>query len=374
MTHRLPRVLCIDDVEEDVRGLSLALRTSKLAEIRVRAPDDLDERDVLWADLVLIDYGLKHWPSREETSSIALKPLDGLALAAIVRGYIERRTDRRPTAIALYTGKVSELRTPIGVGSIHLLARLNGLEWLFEKGTVAAGSSIAQHVSTLARATHDLSWGHAADHIEELMSMLCPRPQKISPAMRLDVMSCVPPVTYLSHWNHGLIVLRWLLHRCLPYPTFVQSTHYVAARLRVTVASLEAALRSGRTRLARDLQGTRYTGALGSLFGPRWWRTRVEDVVRNWTDGRSGDLAILRTAVRRLGGPKLQTLDKIQHPVVCLDEDFRPLPDLASIDEVLRSQPDDWPAYASHAWVTKAAAADERRLRATIVREPGYGD
>ena len=189
-------------------------------------------------------------------------------------------------------------------------------------------------------------------------------PDWIAPALT-EVEDCRPPVTELSERNHGLVFLRWLLQRILPYPCFLLDTYRLAARLRVSHESLQQALSQG---LAGFLSPCCYRGVLAGFLGDRWWRAGVEDRLWELTDGASVPAAILREKLSQAAGVHLEPSSS-DSPIVCVDENYLPLPEACSADAVVRIQPDDWPRFASQAWTTVELAREHPRLKAMVVAE-----
>ena len=95
----MPSIVFVDDRPDDVTRFveSLAGR----AECKAVHPQDLTIEDLASASLVLIDSRLEDWPERDALPQIALKPLDGKALAAVLRGHAEGAKQNGLTAFAL---------------------------------------------------------------------------------------------------------------------------------------------------------------------------------------------------------------------------------------------------------------------------------
>src|SRR4051794_829689 len=110
---RLPVVLTIDDEEQN----SVQLRLRHHADVIARAPDQVTKRDLRKADVVLIDYEIEDWPGREELETIALKPGNGVALAAVLRSQLEESGSGTRRAFAIHSGKLDELAGGLPVAS-----------------------------------------------------------------------------------------------------------------------------------------------------------------------------------------------------------------------------------------------------------------
>ena len=178
-----------------------------------------------------------------------------------------------------------------------------------------------------------------------------------------DIESCRPPIHELVERSHGLAFLRWLLQRILPYPCFLWETHRLAARLRIRHASLVAALEAG---LREVLEPVRYKGQLAEFLGPRWWRSGVEGLLWEITKGNPFDPARVRSLLAERAKVPLEA-SRSEQPLVCVDQDYQPLPEDYNQSEAVRIQPDDWPPYAEQAWTTIALARAESRLGALVL-------
>lgn len=357
-----PVILVVDDKADRLeRGLALAL--SDKTELIVRHPRDVESEDIGRAHLVLMDYRLNDWPEREGQPA-AFNIRTGLALATVLREAADEGAHGRLTAVALHTGHLADasgrIRPPY---SRHVVARLNNLEWVFEKDDPDRYT----HVVELARATQHLQgdWPADSSASEARARQLLDLDGEADWSSRAweAVRECQPPVYELGGGPHGVLFLRWLLHQILPYPCFLWGVNWVAARLRIRVDDLERLMASDCD-LARDLERLRYTGLMAGFLGDRWWRTAMEDYA--WKlDGRSSG---------RPGGYERRLSEKAgkdlilvapRDPVVCLNQDLRP-DGVASPRDAVRLRPDYWPTFADAAWMTIDDVRGDPELRAMV--------
>jgi hypothetical protein len=363
-----PKILVIDDEPDSQRGLSLL---GMAAEFSVLHPEEVDREALNTADLVLIDYVLHHWPARSTLPQIGLQPENGIALAAVLREHANKLA--LPTGFAIHTGRPQELWLTPAESRLHLIARAYNLEWVFLKSDPR---DVVRQSTILAAAIRSLpaSWpgDDYAKAIENVQGLLGLKPQpggQIAPSWvgtaLADVENCRPPVTELSERNHGLVFLRWLLQRILPYPCFLLDTYRLAARLRISHDSLQRALKQG---LGEFLRPCRYCGALAEFLGERWWRAGIENIIWDLTEGESVPPARLRDKLSQVASEKL-TPSTNESPIVCVDENYRTLPEAFPADVVVRIQPDDWPLYGNQAWTTVELARQHPRLRAVVAVE-----
>ncbi len=102
-----PRILVVDDQPDEAQPLKIELGHAVYFDIS--HPADLTEDQLHIADLVLIDFRLDNWQDRDNISSISLRPMNGIALAAVLRSHIHDQADVSPKAFAIYSGHSDDL-------------------------------------------------------------------------------------------------------------------------------------------------------------------------------------------------------------------------------------------------------------------------
>lgn len=354
-----PVVLVVDDRRTDLRAA--VVRIGRAASVRAVLPSEITAGLIAEADLALVDYDLSEWFDNKDVSNRVVLPSDGLALAAVIRSASHANKQRAPLVVALYSGHLEEI-----AGAVepeyreHVFARLHDIEWAFAKGAPGfAGFKFGPAVSGLAAAARSLPnrWPASESGIANLIHELLAIPTKHRERLIEDIDSCHPPKHELARVTGGLSFLRWLLHRILPYPTFLWDTTYVAARLRVTPESLHHQLSRSASAVARMLSAARYSGILSDFIGPRWWRGALESVLWQRTNGKSFD----RDALKSLFAPGAVEFVDFD-PVVALDVNLRPTQTLIPLNAAVQVRPDDWPPYADAAWVDVATARTSLRI------------
>lgn len=360
-----PVILVIDDHPEDQRAV-FRLADCSESKFEIAHPEEVDADMLEEADLVLVDYDITLWSARNNSSQLGLKPENGIALAAVLREHTINLT--RPTGFAIHTAEARQFSVTPTEPRAHLLARTHNLEWVFAKGR---SDIVTRQAISLATAIRRLPVKWPMDdriRIEWEIRDLLGLPQSdddpgaglwVSAAMR-DITQCRPPLSEMVERNHGLLFVRWILQRILPYPCFLFDTHHLAVRLRVTHASLEAAIRDGRSSW---LDPAAYRGVLVGFLGPRWWRAGVESLLWDLAGGSVSSKRLQAALVA--AGVSLEPLT-VPDPVVCIDQNYVPLMDPQAGDEVVRIVPDDWPPYAGQAWTTVALAREHPRLSAIV--------
>lgn len=361
-----PVVLVVDDDPEPQRA---AFRDSGVAaHFEVVHPDEVDDDLLRAADLVLVDLRLENWPARDNARELWGQPVNGLALAAVLREHANRLG--RTVGFALRSGHLADISVSPAEPRAHAVARAHNLEWVFSKVPGVSPDPTPGQAATLAAAVGALpgEWSpndRAETEARVVRLLGIPGDSVWRSTALKDVENCRPPLTELSAKNHGLLFLRWLLQRILPYPCFLLDSHRLAARLRTSHASLLEALLGP---LGERLGRVKYSGIGAGFLGDRWWRAAVEDLLWELTGGVSVPAAALRSKLSDLAG--IELLPSVtENPIVCVDENYVALSEAASAADVVRIQPDDWPVFASQAWTTVELAKRHARLRANVASE-----
>ena len=354
-----PLVLVIDDEPEKV-ALDLSRDDIK---IRVRHPTLVGEDDLVAAHLVLIDHVLEH-TTWDPEPPFACWPSDGVGLAGLVRAHL-RRLKCPPAAVALYSGALNEL-APTGEMQEHLIAMAFGLEWAFAKDRRTDAPDLDTQVGSLAKAVAQLprSWSQEdPDKLAQQLQGVLGLKESWSVRAYGDVERCRPPMHQLSEWTSGIAVLRWLLHRVLPYPCLLLGVPDLAVRLRVRLNWLQENLKPGRA-LREAVEGTRYKGALHDFLGDRWWWAGWDAIMSKES---SSSIRLMHQWLSDTAGSKVDALE-IEQPVLTFDEDgtFR---SIESKKHCVRIQPDNWPSYADEPWCKESDARQEPRLKRLVVSD-----
>ncbi len=389
---RIPHVLFVDDDDSaSPKQLTQALSPHGV-EARLRTPEETIRSDLDWADLVVVDYFLTSWPERDETFSVARAPQNGLAVAASMRSaLLPALSDRlpeapvpRPVAFALWSGNLREAAFDLPeVVLPHVFSRENNLEWAFRRDDLLFGEAGAQ-VAVLAKAVRGLPdrWPRRESQAEEELLRLLGLTATSSDEdenpwrgdARREVLDCRPPVHELSARSHGLALVRWLLHRILPYPCFLVDDLQLRARLRVDE------LEGGQVEvdpLLEALAPFSYNGILAGFHGPRWWRAGIEDWLFTATGGQSGNPGAVAEVAKRHGAVRWTDW---MRPVVVIGGDLARSPTFAEVEATVRVRPDDWPVFADDAFARREDVLDDQGLRALVdpadrrllePREPG---
>lgn len=361
----LPRILIVDD--EGMAAHKAGL--DGLARVRTKHPNDIESTDLRWADLVLMDFMLTNWNDRDELDQVSLRPANGLALAALLREHVDHEGDDADnyTAFAIHTGHVEDVSRRLHTTSkaSHVVARLNNLEWVFDKSDDSRfrrSTQLATAVRAISTTWQQVQKGRLNTALNSLLKL---DKELVWYKRALDeVVLCQIPLSEFSAGTNGLLLLRWLLHRVLPYPTFLWAEQWVAARLRITPASLRL-VAEGQSTLTSDLKACSYEGILSSFLGRRWWRSGIEQYAWGIRAEGARDPETFHQVLEERAGAHLDRLE-ISSPVVCINRDLSPLDDICAIDTAVRLVPDLWPAYADTAYADLGTVAGDVELRAIV--------
>ena len=359
-----PRILVVDDRPDEL-VLSFSLEFNDSAVTSVLHPADVEMADLVDADLVLIDYRLEDWSERDCLSTITLQPSTGMGLAVILREHADDNKTEKLTAFALHTAHLGDIqgRLPPETAQ-HVLAHLNNLEWVFTKNE----PNRYYQMIILANAMKQLpfKWPNKTDASARMVKKLLGiEKDTVRNRQRWqDVTECRVPLNELTEGGHDVLFIRWLLHQVFPYPCFLWSKHWVAARLGISLCALDKVL-SGTNDLAIDINSMKYKGVLEGFLGERWWRTSLEEYVWKIGKGRTFDAESLHSELVKRAGMDLDMLDA-NPAVVSFDSELRPTDNFLSPNSAVVVRPDYWPAFADSAWMDIETVRDNSRLQ-TIV-------
>jgi hypothetical protein len=366
MSDVLPNILIVDDEN----GASFQAALLDLANTRARHPSEVELKDLRWADLVLMDYIIQNWPTRDALDELGQQPPNGLALAAVLREHVDNGVspeDHAYTAFAVHTAHIGDISKRLQTTSRapHIVARLNNLEWAFDK----ADASRFAREAMLAGGVREVSacWAAVAKSgLDALTTELLRLPpgQKWTERALADVQLCQVPMSVLSAGTNGLTFIRWLAHTILPYPTFLWDEYWLAARLRISVESLRHALEQD-SELSNQLRGLRYNGVLAGFLNDRWWRGAVNQFAWQLRASGASSAEEFHACLEQLAkGP----LDRVTHtsPVVCVGRDLAPTGVVAQLEYTVRLIPDLWPPYADAAHAEIKAVRQDAQLRALV--------
>jgi hypothetical protein len=287
-------------------------------------------------------------------------------LIAQLQEYVQQEFPKRAIAFAVNSGKVPLIEKDLAGGD-HVLARVHNVEWVFRKEKTYDANQLVE----LARAVQQLpdEWPVDGAKTREAVTkwLALNLDADWSERAWLDIEDCHPPFHGISVHTRGIAFLRWMMHRILPYPTALTDSMQLAARLRVDPVSLRAALeKSGKLRTW--LQPAAFCGQLAGFLGQHWWKAGINALLFELSAGRSGDIDGLQRKVLDLGEGDLVAVSAAQ-PVVVIDRNLSPLASLCPIEDAVRVQPDDWPSFASPAWMPIQAVRDDQSLASFVLED-----
>ncbi len=360
MARARPYVLLIDD-EVQSQGAPRARRISKRGVVKAEAlhPDDVSLQQLSRASVVLLDYKIDDWPERAALSQPSLQPINGLALAGVLREHVPKDAT---SAMCILSNQLAELYGGLQPENRrHVLSRVRSLEWVFDKDD----NRLAEQVEDLALAVGKMSTT-LPDSERNMMKLLgLTQTTKFFALAQEEVRRCVPPIDELTQLTHGLSFLRWFLQRVLPYPTFLIDENSLAAQLKIDVPTLRR-IQAKASPFSKRLEQVKYTGILANFLGPRWWKVGVTDLM--WAFGKEDTLSSASWTRRLAIAAKVSIRASAirEDAVVSVDDDFASTADLIARAKAVRIVPDDWPNYADPAFVTIERARSDTHLKSLV--------
>jgi hypothetical protein len=361
-----PFVLHVDDVPDDLRTWEHFVNGKGEINIRVCHPEAVSDADLQRACVILVDFKIDHWPARNELDQVGLKPSNGLALLPVLQEAVHALDPHTPRAFALYTAETVSIARGLSQQP-HIVARAHNLEWVFYKSAGADQRYAA--LADLAKSVADLPkpWPEKSPDAGFILRSWLGLDPKLSWCEFAweAIQRCHPPIHEFAKHTNGVGVIRWLLHRILPYPTFLIDDSHLAARLRVDIGSLKAALAKKDAPFSNALSTALYQGHLSNVVDRRWWRAAIDEMIFTLVPEDPTNLSKLHEALRGLA-PDLKTLDAVRlFPVI--DHTFSAIEVLSTNEEVVQVAPDDWPPFAEPAWARRSDVNDDEALRAIVV-------
>jgi len=277
----------------------------------------------------------------------------------------------------------SDLRKAIGdpLGPVqrrHVIAQQQGVEWIGEKTEETIRQVIeladAAKVVTDKLKPHPVE-AHAFGTYEA--DQLCfdvlgaPRDLDWSNNVQRQIDRARPPREVLVTSGPAMArpIVGWLLTHVLPYPSFLLTDSQAALRLGIAPASfrgLAAAVGNDKkTKFRRMFVNCRYEGPLAAFLGRRWWRAGIDDFAWQVSESKEEYRAALQAMA---SGIPFDWLEQSE-PVLVSDEDLVETDEVADAKDCVRVVDEDFPASVDPAWVSIAAARENRLLAAKVIFE-----
>jgi hypothetical protein len=317
------------------------------------------------ADLWVFDYYFGVQDNTDETLG------DENGLSAFEKWRRRLKEDRPPTALVSNAlDKLLGSRVPTARSHIH--ARQIGVEWVGSKTDVSSLLALYEASNRIRVSLADLD---SSDGNEGGMAeMLCAHVLGTAPkapwykSAERQVDRARPPNLSITSNERGRtrLITAWLLHRILPYPSFLLTRSHAAIRMGITPDSFDR-LVSGPAALplSQELRATEYAGPLGKFSGRRWWRAGVDHVAWSKSQATGGYESALAAAAAPI---ELEFLPQ-PNPVIVSDADLVETEEIRDASECIRAQDDDFPADVPPAWVPLEIAKEDAILGAQVVFE-----
>ncbi len=348
-------VVIVDDELGKVQALAADI--GERCSVAPTEPWQLTEALISEGTVFLIDLFLRDWPERDRLPASA-RVYDGIALAAMIRAQARHLVGRTPI-VALNTGHAGDFSDLPREIREHAIARAHNLEWVFLKNDSVSPVPTHERVFELLDGQKRLPAHWNADSGEQqLLTVLDAAAEELS-----EVLDAWPPIREVGEDSAGVALLRWLLHRILPYPTFLIDARHVAARMGIECTSL-GELTGAVGELPALLEACRYTGVLAGFDGPRWWRSRLERMLWSLSPGAASPAGL---AELQAASPVELTPAKCANGVIVLRADYAAHDQPLDVAEAVRIRLDDWPPYAEQPWAAIAEARADPGLRERVL-------
>ncbi|MER8480730.1 hypothetical protein [Mesorhizobium sp. M1163] len=319
------------------------------------------------SDLWVFDF----FYSDDRTQQIALDEDNGLSL---FQKWRRLKLEERPPAALVSSDLESAVGSDISPGRGHILAQRASVEWVGEKSQATAeflvglaDASNAIQKSIMAITSTDRAGDRPLNEEICLRLLNAPKesPWRTSAERQLD--RARPPLlsSVSEPQAKARLLLAWLLHNVLPYPSFLISAQHAAARLGLKTESFALLSQAEANDLGRMLQAARYEGPLAASSPDKWWRAGIDDIVWGFSQGKVDYIEGLSAAA---GAVPINMLD-IEDPVVVSNPDLVETDEIASAKDCVRAQDEHFPPDVPPAWVKLADVRDHADLAEKVVFE-----
>jgi hypothetical protein len=365
------RVWVIDDKMKETEARTFVPQPHELA-VSTHHDDDFSDRLKEPWDLILVDENFDEEPGSTPTI------FDGSSLVGWLRAEA-RKSGRQLPCVAIFTTQPDLFQRevpavgparPLGGSFVNreaYLAPVLDVEWLFAKEGHDQARTV-KRVAALAQAheTARMALGGNGASFEEFVAFLgLPEDVTWHQAALSSLERARLPISEAATggdtFRGPVSAVRWLLHDTLPFPGVFLSDTHVAARLGVTLPSLDRLVRDPDEEWSQQLKLCVYEGPASALFGRRWWAAGIADASLG-----------IRIAVRAGSNPQsaIKTLSGIENvamlgdkdPVAVVDRDLLDA-GIAGAANCVQLRPRGWPPQSEEPWMRIADAASEPWFR-----------
>ena len=330
--------------------------------------------------LVLMDYDFHE---HERGYSIA-HPIDGIELLERFRAV--RRHDKNLTEplLTIYTGRTDELtrefKSPSSV-PYFLAPKTRGADWLFEKGVDREKNSRRLKIM-LSEFDAESEESEESEETEEtdtapeqrLYNLLSlPKDERWTRLGKEQVIDLVPPISSMLEDNRRVELMRWLLHKSLPLPTFpgcFVDLNWVSARLGVDTKVLRNTIRENpESGLAQNLETCKYKGLLAGFFEDRYWKAGVDELIWELTGGLPTLNESVKEKIISEVGSNVSFSER-RRPVFLIDPStYEPTEKTCEMDEAVQVRPEFWPDGIESPWVRLEDVRHDEKLKSIVINE-----
>ena len=361
-----PLILIIDDEPDRSESIRPLIHSHKQeVEVEILHPRNVKDMHLSAASVIVVDHYLDDWEERDgQIPSLRIK--DGIALAAALRSQVSERNPQ--PAIVIRTARLEDLRGVLPIGtSQHLIAWQYDVEWILPRANLQSDISEAERLIDIVKAVVDLTtlWSNGIN-VNNLASDWLGLGQQNWVDVAVDhVAKTHPPVHSVAMRTHGTSILRWFLHRILPYPTFLVDEWKIATHLGVTQAWLVKEL-SENSKFRHQLDEFQYKGAFNKFDGRRWWRAGLSYFLNQITNGKPFDPEILQESICSSAYSSPDFLGNFQ-PVLAINPESMQSTKIVDVDEAVRIVPDGWPTFADDAWALLKDIEEDKHLAQLVI-------
>lgn len=314
------------------------------------------------ANLLIVDYFLVENQTDPAGSSNGLSELmkwRPRPVAALVSGHLE-----------------SALQEPIIPERRHVLAARSGVEWIADKNDPETADELLAIADASAQIRKVRSEADDAP-FEESLKRTLGLPQvslEWSTTAERHLDRARPPHLHMqgstlradSATAAAREIISWLLHKVLPYPSFLINSRHVALRLGVEHKWLIGQIESKtNSQLINVLKDAEYKGVLAIFEGKRWWRAAIDHFV--WSCSNSTEA--YRTVLRNAALPTEPEFLSAENPVIVSDADLVETNNIAEASDCVRAQDESFPPDVPPAWVKIVDALGDSDLCEKVLFE-----
>ncbi|MDJ0449262.1 hypothetical protein [Methylocystis sp. JR02] len=362
----MPDIVYVDD-EPD-----LAISAQQAPHFAVFRFEDLSDdeafRAAKEASLWLFDFFLVGHPGAEGRDE------NGLSLFSKWRGALSRNY---PPVAVVSNDLEKVLGSPLGPRArLHVQAQALGVEWLGDKRCEHVVDKLIELAEASRTLASSINSSVASEDAEAAMTIgiqrLCfellkaPSNARWCRSVERQVDRARPPriTPPIDGVGAARLIIAWLLHQVLPYPSFLLNDTHAAVRLGLDLESFRRVM-ACECELSKLIGSCIYEGPLKTFDNRRWWGGGIDFVAWELSQEQSDyESAILRKAE----GLRVDFL-RMEQPVIVSDSDLVETNEVGEARDCVRAADESFPQGVEPAWVKLSDALEDRKLAAKVIYE-----